>query len=656
MNKRQQSLLRLLIINEEYLTAKELAKKFNVSTKTIYNDIDFLNTEIQKISDTSTIEKIPRKGIKIETNHSERLQEIFLRMDRLSIDNKFNSDRTIELFQLIFIDGAVVNYEYMDEVLFVSESTIKRDFEKLKDAAQVFRISLLDQDGQINVQGEEISIRNFIRDYISSRIVLKTQAQVNDATDNFLTNLFGEEDLSFAKQITAQILEKYNFEFSLSEYYYGIILEILIIISRGRQGNQLRLYDNKIIKEISHLEVYFCAKDLFEMIQCEHQFLEKTDAELDALSFALLSAGFSVKENPMNDQVKIAVDKFIENVSVLMDINFRYDSHLKSMLENHIGPMILRLTNGVVIKNPMLGEIREQYNVLYSVMWFATSEMENMFNIHLTEEEIAFLVVHFQVALDKIENPLKILVVCPNGIATSELIISKLKKMVSSIDIIEKSKLAQITSENVSNLDLIISTVRLDQDISIPVKYVSPLITNKELLEIQDEYLALKDRSKSQTKQKLGNQKSNYYRFLLDELLQTSIYFETNFKSKEACLDYVINHSYDVNLEDNAFVDSVFSRESLGDTGTQFGVALPHANPDYVHKSQIVIVKTKQKLNWGRNQVNLIVFIAISSSDSVMLKDFLVEFLSLMASGSVVKELLESEKPSQLKIKLLNKL
>ena len=51
--------------NIEYLSANQLADRYKVSTKTVYQDIDKINDFLKDNSIETEVIKIPRKGIKL---------------------------------------------------------------------------------------------------------------------------------------------------------------------------------------------------------------------------------------------------------------------------------------------------------------------------------------------------------------------------------------------------------------------------------------------------------------------------------------------------------------------------------------------------------------------------------------------------------------
>ena len=84
-------------------------------------------------------------------------------------------------------------------------------------------------------------------------------------------------------------------------------------------------------------------------------------------------------------------------------------------------------------------------------------------------------------------KPLNIVVICQNGIATSELIMNKLRRIFSSNEKLTTISLRELDFYDLRNIDLVISTIGLPE-LNIPVIEVSPIITKEELRMIQQFY------------------------------------------------------------------------------------------------------------------------------------------------------------------------
>jgi len=63
------------------------------------------------------------------------------------------------------------------------------------------------------------------------------------------------------------------------------------------------------------------------------------------------------------------------------------------------------------------------------------------------------------------------------------------------------------------------------------------------------------------------------------------------------------------------FVESVLEREEMGPTCLQGGIAIPHADPQYVHKPGVAIATLAEPVEWWGLQVDLVFLLALRVSD-----------------------------------------
>lgn len=103
-----------------------------------------------------------------------------------------------------------------------------------------------------------------------------------------------------------------------------------------------------------------------------------------------------------------------------------------------------------------------------------------------SDDEVAYLTVYIQAAIEKIKVSKKIILVCSSGIGTSQLLYSRIKRAFPEweiIDIVPGAHLKETLEKKAC--DLIISTIRLD-DINLPIAYVSALFSTKDITRVTE--------------------------------------------------------------------------------------------------------------------------------------------------------------------------
>src|SRR5699024_3226122 len=99
------------------------------------------------------------------------------------------------------------------------------------------------------------------------------------------------------------------------------------------------------------------------------------------------------------------------------------------------------------IRNPMLEEIKQNYPFAFDIGVVASKMIEKDLKVQVSESEIGYLALHFEMALNRNnidEKKLNIILVCNSGLTSSQLIKYKLIQnfgnQIQITEIIERSE------------------------------------------------------------------------------------------------------------------------------------------------------------------------------------------------------------------------
>ena len=642
MNARQIFLLEYLLKQNEYLSANQLSEKYGVSTKTVYQDIDRINYFLEEGALNSRIIKVPRKGIKLSADEERKRIHAFL------LENKFESGaenytpefRESEIIKRLFINQDKLDiYEFAEE-MFVTESTVHRDIDKLENNLGEFDLKIRIKHDCFYVDGDEWSIRKALYSYITQNQTIRSEKG--------LEGFFTKGDVEKCREAIDRLSQKYHHQFS-DDYSWLLLTECLVFKKRTDQKNYLTKRTNNLINDLSHLEVYFFSGELLENI-IDKPFSEISPYEIEAMAYSLLAYGFSIQSADYIQNIEEQVNELIEKVSSLLSLDLTKDKHLKLMLSNHISKMIFRLRNQIYITNPAIEEIKKQYSSLFNVIWIAIRDLGKYYEINIPNEELAFIVIHFQLAIEKILKPLNVVVICQNGIATSELIMSKLHKIFDADAKITNISVREIDFYDLSNIDLIISTISLP-DITIPVIEVSPILTKGEIESIRSFYTDHMTDNYTLMRTSLDGRKFNMES--LQTLIKTPKLIHVSVKNKKECIGKMIDECDLSNRRIQGFKESILERETLGSTSVYTGVALPHCDPRFVNQSELIFMTLDKPINWGKNNVKLIILIAVAENDIPIFKDSLIALYSVIENQELMNELVFMNNGDEIKERLL---
>ena len=642
MNARQIFLLEFLLKQHEYLSANQLAEKYGVSTKTVYQDIDKLNDFFDEVELKSRIVKVPRKGIKLSADEERKqIHSLLLVNKHESGVQDFSPEyRESELIKRLFINQEDLDIYDFAEEMYVTESTVHRDIDKLEKNLGQFDLKIRIKHDQLFVDGDEWNIRKALQSYVIQAQSLGREEKIE--------RFFSEKDIEICYEAISRLSQKYHHQFS-EEYSCLLLVECLVFKKRTENNNCLTERTSNLINDLNHLEVYFFSGELLESI-INKSFSEISPYEIEAMAYSLLAYGFSIQSADYIQNIEHQVNELINKVSNLLSLDLSKDNHLKLMLSNHISKMIFRLRNQIYITNPALEEIKKQYSSLFNVIWIAIRGLSKYYEINISNEELAFIVIHFQLAIEKIVKPLNIVVICQNGIATSELIMSKLHKIFDSDAKITNINARELDFYDLSNIDLIISTIALPE-VKVPVIEVSPILTKDEIESIRSFYSEHMTDNYTLMRTSLDGRKFNLES--LQTLIKKPSLIRETVKSKKECIEKMIRECDATNRRIKEFKESILERETLGSTSVYTGVALPHCDPRFVEQSELIIMTLDKPINWGKNNVKLIILIAVAENDIPIFKDSLIALYSVIENQELMNELVQLENGDEIKNRLL---
>ena len=628
--------------NIEYLSANQLADRYKVSTKTVYQDIDMINDFLKDNLIETEVIKTPRKGIKLLSKlENKKIHTKIIKLNGEMKESFSPEYREKELVRKIFVTHEKVDLYEFSEEMFVTDSTIHRLIDKLNSIFVSFDVKLKIKRDEIILKGNERNIRKALEIFIMKFIPNDRERLKN------LELFFSKEDINNCQKSIVKLSEKYQFQFT-DEYLYSLLLDCLIFKKRNEANENLTNRLSNLVNDVNHLEVYFFAGELLETI-LNFPIEKISPYEIEAMAYNLLAFGFNIQSVDYMKSVNEQVKGLIKKVSNLLSLNLTTDEHLQMMLSTHISKMIIRLRNQNYISNPALEEIKKQYSSLFNVIWLSIRTLSQYYELSIPNEELAFIVIHFQVAIEKIIKPLNIVVVCQNGIATSELIMNKLRRIFSSEEKLTTISLRELDFYDLKNIDLVISTIGLPE-LNIPVIEVSPIITKEELRMIQQFYSEQSTDNYRMMKTSLNGREFNVAS--LNTLLKEPNLIKVNVKNKQECIERLILEC-NVGNQTKEFRESIIQRELLGSTSVYTGIALPHCDPKVVKQSELILMSLDKPIEWGKNLVSLVLLIAIAEQDISVFKDSLIALYSVIENQNLMSELMLMSDGEKIKSKIL---
>lgn len=645
MNARQKKLLKILINEEDYISVDQLMDQLAVSKRTVHNDLckveDFLSDYHIELKRKS------KHGVKIEASVSKKESLLYyLDIHKEETDILSTKIRRMKIYSRLLSNNEGTSLNKLADEFMVSKTSIVSDLDIIEKQVQKFNLSLIKDRKGTRIEGNEIDIRHALSQLASDFVQLEFEedqiepkvSRLDLSTYYRLKNLFNIDAIEKIERIICEAEQRLGYVINdLS--YVNLITHLLILIKRVDNDT---LYTKETAKQIYQAEVidktmaianYIAVAIAQEFdielpkgeVQYIHQYLVCSGIQSDFMHLNIENHLLDIKE----EHIEI-VNQLIEFVSVAIHCPLQEDKELKISLMTHIVPLLQRIKYHVKLDNPLINEIKVQYSAMFSIITLAVEMIDNQTLHNLSQDEIGFLTIHFQAAVERSMQQKNVIIVCPEGIGFSRLIAHRIERFISSIVIKDIVSLNQLQQIDLKEIDFVISTVPI-KECAKPVVLVSSFLSEMDIRGINN---FLVDHVSEQ---------KQYYQHLGKIIDETVVHVQLDFDNKDDILSYLCDELHKHHYVSENYKESVFRREKIMATDLGNNIAIPHGSEKEIIKSKIVIATLKKPILWNQHQVQIIFMIAMNMKEPQVTKNTLKDLYAVMDNKQAMQVLLEAK-------------
>ena len=480
MNKRSREILSQLITKTEYsqtISIQDLAEMFKVSSRTIRYDIEQINDYLKE-NHLQPLNLGKQGVINTQadiTKARESLSEEGFYSFKLSREERV----CFSAVMMICSDDYITLSEIADQ-LFVSRSTIIQDLEHIKSFFRERHLYVLSHSNKgLLLEGRKIDKRNLLIDMIQSEnSIFKVEPIFQHLTQCLSKNLkIDLEDISMIEKIINEAEHIYG-RFLTDQSFVQLRNYFQLSLYRLRKAHYVEYGDDKNSK-------WDMAKGMIDQIQ---QFIVKEipDTEIYYVASVLNRMKYIKKTTSNKEIVKMQVitRNFIEKISKDIHRNLQGDYIFYENLINHLESTFSTLGDRFAI-NSVVDEVLQRYPEVKQATERNVYVFEEYVGRKLSEEEIAYIVVHICAAIERNKNETvrySVVLVCNGGIGTSQLLLARLEKFFH-LDVIDIIPAHDIENMNMDDVDAVISTISLEGK-GIEYIQVDPLLTDEDCIRV----------------------------------------------------------------------------------------------------------------------------------------------------------------------------
>ena len=480
LNYRETEILNNLIKGEKY-NFKLISEKYGVSDRAARYYINNIDSILQLLD--YKITKKVKNSIYLDTNQDfKSLFEILEKIHKLSIEDR------IDILKLIlFFDEKGLNITKICKELEISRTTIKKDLKLISEEFKIQEIELIykNVDGyHINGNFQKILIKKIellekLFDSLNNQNFSKV---VKTKVFHYFFKYIKQKNIENAKKFIVEI-EKVMFLNINEDSYNKIFSYVLLLLNFEKDCENKKDFTAK--KFLIHTEEYKKIEKILQKILNKNEIKSEMLIEITDLIMGININ--SLKNNSFEDWIneELIIKKMISKVSKIVKTDLTRDEILYNGLLYHIKPAMYRIKNNIQITNSVFQELILEKDPILEVVNRAIEEIESLFEVKFPEDEIALMGFHIKASIERntSEKTKKVILICGLGYGSSKVLEQSLKENYD-LDIVDVLPyyLIKTSMPNYKNIDLILSTIDLEETYDIPVIKINPLLKEQDFI------------------------------------------------------------------------------------------------------------------------------------------------------------------------------
>ncbi|WP_353989902.1 PTS sugar transporter subunit IIA [Pediococcus argentinicus] len=490
-SEREHKLIGYLLDYPDGLKMTQMEESLHASRRTIYREFTDLNDTLQNY-------EVVIKNLKHRyqlTGAPENLKKL-----RQAIKNdQDNLDLTVQQRQSA-IAVRLLNGQEPEKMqtfaidFHASIATISKDLNSLEEIFNDYQIKLLRQKARgIEIKGDEFDIRNLLVAIIDNEInpfeFFRNLANPqlfdpNVSSAQFFMSLIGMDVIEQSYRVIRLFQQTYFKQMSDAQLQ-RIIIVLAVMLKRMKVG--------RLIKKLPDFDRERILKDQRTTLDVFLKFdpaVKKIITSLEVNYFTLQMQGLQQATNEFQSledydlKLSFLVKQFVNQVSSDFGWDFGTDrdlyNNLMLIFSNPIANDIAELDS-----EPVLTDIKVDRDDLNQIV---QSNLSKFFNeAKLSDQQLKTVEVLFGNALELgiKTRSLSVLVICPNGIATAQILRNRLLRRIPEVNRVSVARTSALLDLDFDEFDLILSTIELP-GFNEDYRIVSPLLLDEEIDSIRD--------------------------------------------------------------------------------------------------------------------------------------------------------------------------
>ncbi|MGM9533452.1 BglG family transcription antiterminator, partial [Intestinibacter sp.] len=438
----------------------KLSKKYNVTLKTLQNDIKEINQLLKSLGFSNIEYNEDGNLIIAEDFDVVKIKEYLDEMDFYTYKFSKEERRIFIIFMLIRDENFITMSDIADK-FYVSRVTILNDIEVIKEILTKYNIVLQSKRSKgIKLLCNEENLRYMMIDLL--RKIVKNITGEGYFQRIILTQLNTKYSVSDVVDLLKKFVKKYKYTYTDYVFYENVIY-VYVMINRIDKGCN-NVYTNE---NDSSLSIYTDA--FINYLEQEINISINKNEKIIYENYIKENDIVPVLEEIGNTDLFSVLLEFLSSIENNLNIELVSDSILVDSLVQHINSMKDWSEKDLDIDFRVTGSMKREFEEVYKEVEKYAYILENHLRHDLNKQRKESIVVHICASLIRSRtdlSPLDILIVCPGSMATGKLIEAQIRNYYdfNIKGVIAADKLFTQWDFNNDNVDFIISTVNIQND------------------------------------------------------------------------------------------------------------------------------------------------------------------------------------------------
>ncbi|MDC3418552.1 BglG family transcription antiterminator [Aquibacillus salsiterrae] len=488
LDERCTQIITMLLNADTYVSIDRLTSQLRVSKRTVYYDVQKINTWLDEYK-LDPVKRKYGKGYFLEEESRKVASRLIGKISNFQYIYSQEERIILIAFKLLTSESDVFMEDLM-ELTMVSRATVSNDLKQIKQffLNENLKVNFLRYTGY-KVNGKEENKRKLLVNYLTE--IMTTKKEWNILIDKQIQLLFHENDLEmkdFSHHINRMMIITEECEKELSieltdEMVHLLALKLLVIVKRLKLGHRIQVdADQQVV--LRSTKEYQAAKNIAKKLQRAYN-LQIPSNEIGFITMNLLGSKvnyFELEHNQSQEMKRLylTVKGIVQDFQNYACVLFQEVEQLEVSLFKHLKPAYYRVKYNVSLRDGNSESVQREFPEIFKLTKKSIGRFEELLGAPINDSEVAYIAMHLGGWLQREgKKPVqrkKALIVCENGIGTSNILWGQLEKLVAAVDITGCVSRRQYESKEYE-VDLVFATSSVNKK-RHPVLIVNPILTD----------------------------------------------------------------------------------------------------------------------------------------------------------------------------------